>query len=122
MENLRALIVDDEPDIRMLLSIHLEIEGQFDQIDEAENGAVAIESARENHPDLVILDLMMPEVGGAEALPCIRHVSPGTKVAIYSAASAAELSELTGMGADLILGKDRDITEVVRALTLLATS
>ena len=119
---MRALIVDDEPDIRMLLSIQLQIGGQFDQIDEAANGALAIESARENHPDLVVLDLMMPEVGGAEALPQIRTVSPDAKVAIYSAASSLELAELKDMGADLILGKDRDITEVIGALTALAVS
>ncbi|HLJ19584.1 MAG TPA: response regulator, partial [Stellaceae bacterium] len=62
----RILVVDDEAAIRRFLRTGLAAQGY--EIDEAESGAQAIESARTHTPDLVILDLGLGDMDGAEAL------------------------------------------------------
>jgi DNA-binding response OmpR family regulator len=62
----RVLVVDDEEDIRELCRVNLEFEG-FDVID-ARDGATALQSAVRNRPDVIFLDLMMPEMDGWEVL------------------------------------------------------
>ncbi len=59
----KILIVDDEPDMRIFMSVLFETSG-FKPI-VANNGEVGLRKAREEHPDLIILDVMMPEKGGA---------------------------------------------------------
>ncbi len=66
----RVLIVDDDRMIRMLVKLLLEKEG-YDVI-EGENGLHAVELARREHPDLIVLDLMMPEMDGFEAIGRLR--------------------------------------------------
>lgn len=67
----RVLVVDDDRMIRMLVRLLLEKEG-FDVI-EGGNGLHAVELAHRERPDLLVLDLMMPEMDGFEALPRLRH-------------------------------------------------
>ena len=58
------LVVDDEPRMRRFIRMNLELESY--RVIEAENGMVALEKVRVNLPDLVILDVMMPEMDGFE--------------------------------------------------------
>jgi DNA-binding LytR/AlgR family response regulator len=70
---LRTLIVDDEPIARKVLREEL---GSFDDVEvigEAENGAVALEKISADHPDLVLLDLQMPVMGGLEVVRNLRN-------------------------------------------------
>lgn len=67
------LIVDDEARMRRFVRMNLELEGY--QVSEAENGLKAIEKAREELPDLILLDVMMPEQDGFETLQQLRQVS-----------------------------------------------
>jgi DNA-binding response OmpR family regulator len=62
----RVLVVDDEDDIRELCRVNLEFEG-FDVID-ARDGPSAIDKATRQRPDVIVLDLMMPEMDGWEVL------------------------------------------------------
>ena len=62
MNDVKILVADDEERIRRLLKMYLEREDYI--IDEAENGMEAIKKALENEYDLIILDIMMPEVDG----------------------------------------------------------
>ena len=59
-------MVDDEPDVRDLCRVNLELAGH--EVYEASDGNGAVSEARQHHPDLVFLDLMMPFVDGFEAL------------------------------------------------------
>ncbi|HMN58864.1 MAG TPA: response regulator [Anaerolinea sp.] len=59
----RIAIVDDNPDVRRLIRRILESQGEYTLFD-AENGRKAIELARTEHPNLMVLDLMMPEMDG----------------------------------------------------------
>lgn len=81
----RALIVDDTVEIRMVLKLALSLDGRFDVVGEAGDGFAAIEMAAATQPDLVILDRHMPKMDGLEALPEIRRVAPRASVVLFTA-------------------------------------
>ncbi|MFO7537726.1 MAG: response regulator, partial [Chloroflexota bacterium] len=67
------LIVDDEARMRRFIRMNMELEGY--QVIEAANGMEAMEEVRQHTPDLVIMDVMMPEMDGFEALAMLREIS-----------------------------------------------
>jgi DNA-binding response OmpR family regulator len=67
------LVVDDEPRMRRFMHMNLDLEGY--RVIEAENGLEAVERVRDDLPDMVLLDVMMPELDGFEALRLIRGTS-----------------------------------------------
>lgn len=71
MENHKVLVVDDEQDIIEFVSYNLEKEGYW--VESAENGKKALEAANKFKPDLVILDIMMPEMDGIETCYKLRE-------------------------------------------------
>jgi len=80
----RVVIADDSDDVRALLRAQLEMDGRFAVVGEADDGAVAVEVAREQQPDLVVLDLAMPRMDGLSALPLLREAAPGARVVVLS--------------------------------------
>jgi len=78
---IRLLLVDDSADLRFLVRTAVESRGGFEVVGEAGDGRLAIEVARETAPDVILLDLDMPSMGGLEALPLIRDASPDSKIA-----------------------------------------
>ena len=79
------LIVDDTAIVRVVVRRTLEADGRFEIVGEAANGRIAIEQALTCAPDLVLLDLAMPEMDGLEALPHLRVATPEAKVIVLSA-------------------------------------
>jgi CheY-like chemotaxis protein len=79
----RVLLVEDDPGTRHFLRRILESEG-IDVIGEAGHGARAIELVRVDPPDVVLMDLRMPGVGGIEATRAIKEVAPLTQVVILT--------------------------------------
>ena len=76
--NLSVLIVDDSEDLRELLSMVIERHpAGWQVVATAAEGQQAIEVARDNQPDLVLLDIAMPVMDGMQALPHIREAAPG---------------------------------------------
>ena len=80
----RILIVDDHPLTRDALAALLVANG-FDVVGQASGGAEAIERAGELLPDLVLLDLTMPEIDGLSALPKVREAAPESEVVVLTA-------------------------------------
>ena len=80
----RILIVDDAAFMRMMIKNILTKAG-YDVVGEAENGARAIEMYRELKPDLVTMDITMPEVDGIEGLKGIKQIDKDAKVIVCSA-------------------------------------
>lgn len=80
----KILIVDDAAFMRMMIKDVLTKNG-FEVIGEAENGKIAIEKFAELNPDLVIMDITMPEMNGIEALKAIKAAKPSAKVIMCSA-------------------------------------
>ena len=67
---IKILCVDDEPDILEILKYNLSNEGY--QISTAKDGKIAVKKAKENHPNLIIMDIMMPNMDGIEACEILR--------------------------------------------------
>jgi len=80
----RVLIVDDTAFMRILLKAMLEKNG-FQVIGEAENGSVAVKKYKELKPDIVTMDITMPEMDGIQALREIRQFDSNSKVVMISA-------------------------------------
>ena len=78
------MLVDDSPDLRDLLRVALTRSGRFDVIGEAGDAMTGIETIKATQPDLVLLDLGLPGMGGLEALPHIRKAAPDATVVVIS--------------------------------------
>ncbi|MEK6274082.1 MAG: response regulator transcription factor [Actinomycetota bacterium] len=100
----RILIVDDHPLTRGALAALLGQNG-FDVVGEAGDGTEAIESARQLQPDLVLLDLSMPELDGLDALPRVRAAAPECEVVVLTASGTEEnlLAAIRGGAAGYLL-------------------
>lgn len=81
----RVVIVDDAVFMRTVLKKMLSEEGNIEIVGEGSNGHEAIKLAGELKPDIITLDITMPEMDGVSALPEILKVSPNTKVIMCSA-------------------------------------
>jgi CheY-like chemotaxis protein len=113
----RVLIVDDEPDIRMLVVSSLRHSDEFEVVAEAANGHQAIEAATTHQPDVILLDIAMPELNGIAALATIKAVSPGSLVIVLTAYPAETRAEQAfTQGADAYMEKSDLINEMIPAL------
>ncbi|HRE49504.1 MAG TPA: protein kinase [Aggregatilineales bacterium] len=81
---IKAVLVDDHPSLRAPLAAYLELSGDITVLDEGSNGREAIQLAEKHQPDVLLLDLNMPVMGGLDALPEVKRVSPRTKVLILT--------------------------------------
>src|SRR5437867_9828429 len=100
----RVLLVDDHPITRAALTGLLE-QNCFSVVGEADEGAQAIERARQLQPDLVLLDLSMPGIDGLEALPRLRAAAPECEVVVLTASGRDEdlLAAIRGGAAGYLL-------------------
>ena len=112
-ENFKILLVDDEPDILEIISYSLKSEGYL--VYTAENGIKAIELAKKVKPQLIILDVMMPEMDGIEACEIIRNDSEiGNSLIVFLSARGEDYSQIAGFNA----GADDYITKPIKPKVL----
>jgi two-component system OmpR family response regulator len=114
----RALVVDDEPTLAELLSTALRYEGW--QVEHALTGQAAITQARALEPDVILLDVMLPDLSGLEVLRRIRATHPHVPVLFLTAKDAVEdrIAGLTAGGDDYVT-KPFSLEEVVARLRAL---
>ncbi len=96
---LRVVLVDDAPSTRRLLRAVLDCVTSLEVVAEAASGRQAVESAKRLLPDVVLLDLSLPDTDGAEILPDLLRVAPEAKVVILSHTSRSAGPELVTAGA-----------------------
>ncbi len=89
---IRVVIVDDDPDARDFLRMGLEV-GGFEIVGEGGDGASAVAAVREGQPDVVLLDLHMPDIGGIELLPQLRELHRPTRFVVVSAITSTHMTE-----------------------------
>jgi CheY-like chemotaxis protein/anti-sigma regulatory factor (Ser/Thr protein kinase) len=82
----RVLLVDDVEDVRRLVRIALRYHGGFDVVGEADAGLTAVDMATDLQPDVVLLDLGLPDLAGREVLTRLRDVAPQAKVVVFTGA------------------------------------
>lgn len=100
------LIVDDYANIRQLLRSYVETNTGFEVCGEAENGAEAIEKVKQLQPDLVLLDMTMPGMSGAEIAPVIKDLLPKVKVILFTIHTDGVNQALaSSLGIDLAISK-----------------
>lgn len=115
VKNEKILLVDDEPDIIDLISYNLEKEGY--QIKSANNGRDGIEIAKTFQPDLILLDVMMPEMDGIETCVEIREIDSLKNVIIaFLTARGEDYSQIAGFDA----GADDYITKPIKPRVLIS--
>lgn len=113
----RILIADDHKVVRQGLRMFLALDPDLEVVGEAENGRMALEMARALQPDVVLMDLIMPEMTGVEATAAIRQELPDTEV--IAVTSVLEDNSVIGAiraGAIGYLLKDVEADELVRAI------
>lgn len=99
VNTLTALVCDDSILIRKKLREALE-KLKFKEINEAENGVIAVEQVEKHKPDVVFLDIVMPDKDGIEALKEIKEIHPETKVIMVSSVGTSnKLKEALEHGA-----------------------
>ena len=115
---LRTLIVDDEPIARKVLREELESIADVEIIGEADNGAAALDKIAEHHPDLVLLDLQMPAMGGLDVVRSLRSGTHMPVIVIVTAYDKYALQAFDAGAIDYLLkpvGQERLAEAVVRA-------
>jgi len=112
---IKILLVDDEPDILDFVSYNLKAEGY--KVHTASSGRSGVSKAREVKPDLILLDVMMPEMDGIEACDHIRRL-PGLEHTIiaFLTARGEDYSQVAGFEA----GADDYITKPVKPKVLMS--
>jgi DNA-binding NarL/FixJ family response regulator len=84
MKKIRLMLVDDQSLFREALRTLLALQEDFDIVAEAENGERAVSLAKVHRPDVILMDLRMPVLGGVEATRRVLAVTPGTRVVVLT--------------------------------------
>jgi DNA-binding response OmpR family regulator len=109
-----VLICEDEPALRELIRISLDGEYEFA---EAEDGRVCLEVAREVHPDLIVLDMMLPGLMGLEVLRELRRDSElATVPVIVLTAQPGTRDDALRAGANLVMDKPFNVDDISAAV------
>lgn len=118
---IRLLIADDHAIVRFGLSTLLQYEDDITIVAEAEDGAGAVRLAEEQHPDVAVIDLAMPNVSGVEAIRQIRRTTPETRIIVYTSFSTSEdLVQALDLGVVGIVLKDTGNDVLIDAIRRVA--
>ncbi len=111
----KILLIDDEPDITELIQFHLEQKGYI--VKTAADGLKGIKIAREFMPDLILLDVMMPEMDGIEVCQLLKEDSKTKNILIcFLSARSEDYSQIAGLDA----GADDYVTKPIKPKVLLS--
>jgi two-component system KDP operon response regulator KdpE len=109
------LVVDDEARMRRFIRMNMELEGY--QIIEAENGIKALEQVRQHSPELIIMDVMMPEMDGFETLKLLREISTVPVILLTVKSDEEDIIRGLTLGADDYITKPFSPRELVTRVT-----
>ncbi len=114
---IRIMLADDHMLMRMGLSTLIDCEDDMKIVGEAKNGRQAVELAHALKPDIIIMDLMMPELSGAEATKLIHDAYPEIKIMVLTSfGTSKEMSDAIMNGADGALMKDTAADELIKTI------
>jgi len=114
---IRILLADDHLIVRMGMASILSFEEDMEVVGEAGNGLDAVKMAAELSPDVVLMDLQMPELGGADATAKIHEANPDIKILILTTfGTSADLKKAMDGGAAGALIKNSSQNEIIAAI------
>jgi DNA-binding NarL/FixJ family response regulator len=117
----KILIADDSSVVREILREFLEDRGYVRVCGEAANGFQAIETAKKARPDMVLLDLSMPEMNGAEAASLLKKLMPDVRIVVFTMFSDDLRNSLaSALGVDLVLSKPEGFRGLIEAIDSLS--
>lgn len=117
MDKITVLLVDDHAMVRQGIKAFLQTKKEIEIVGETDDGNEAAEFCAENAPDVVLLDLIMPKLGGLEATRLIQKASPATKIIILTSHHDDRLIlPAIKAGASSYLLKDVDSKELIEAV------
>lgn len=117
MKKLRILLADDHLVVRMGIASILSFEKDIEVVGETDNGMDAVRLAHELKPDVVLMDLKMPQLGGADATTQIHAADPDVKILILTTfGTSAELKKAMDGGASGALMKNSSQAELIEAI------
>lgn len=117
MKKINIVLADDHVLVRNGIKAMLESESDIEVVGEASDGYEALESAKNLKPDIIVLDIRMPNMTGLEAAAKLKNQSPGTKAVILSMHDSEEyVLQALDAGAYGYLLKDTDKNEFIKAL------
>lgn len=116
-KKIRILLADDHLVVRMGISTLLSLEADLEIVGEAETGAEAVAKARSLRPDVVLMDVMMPSMDGAEATEAILSHDPGIRIVLLTSfGGTPEVRRALDVGAVGALSKTASRAEIVSAI------
>ncbi len=116
---IRVLLVDDHEEVRVMLRTALRLHGGFEVVGEAEDGVGAVRLVGSTDPDIVLLDLGLPDLDGREVLTRIRAVRPASRIVIFSGADREDRAWYQDRSDGYVL-KDAELTVLVGVLESVA--
>ena len=117
MERTRVLIIDDHQVVRLGLAAILTDRNGFEVVGESGNGVEGIRLERELHPDVTLLDLLMPEVDGLEATVKIKAQNPDARILILTSYGGQDrIAAIMAAGASGYLLKESSADELMQAI------
>jgi len=121
MGGIRVYLCDDVAALRLVTRTVLELEEGIEVVGESGDGRTALLEVPALAPDVLVLDLSLPELDGLEVLEQLAHLAPATRTVVFSGYPAEQLSAAAlGRGARRYLEKGIEISEVARAVREVA--
>ena len=115
--SVKVIVVDDDPDYRWLNAFALRTDPNISVVGETDDGEAALALVREEHPDVAVVDVMMPRVNGLELTRRIKRERPETKVVIVTSfVEDAHRRAAYASGADDVLSKGEGFEMLVPAV------
>ena len=121
MKKIKVLIADDHEIMRMGLATMLETDAAIKVVAEAADGAEAVRKTLQLRPDVVVMDLMMPEMDGSEATTKIKAAVPGTKILLLTTFGTSDgIAHALDAGAEGALLKSAASIDILKAVKRIA--
>ncbi|MBD5782475.1 response regulator transcription factor [Pelagicoccus sp. NFK12] len=119
-QRIKVMIADDHPPMRMGLVALIDSQESMKVIAEASDGEEAIEVYEDTKPDIALMDLRMPGMGGAEAILAIKKIHPNAKIIVLSTYDSDEdIHRALQSGASSYILKDMPIEEIAETIKMV---
>jgi DNA-binding NarL/FixJ family response regulator len=116
----RVLVADDSATVRSVIRTFLKHEEEIEVCGEAVDGLDAVEQAQRLKPDLILLDLAMPEMNGAEVASILKRKMPRIRIILFTMYSENVGQSLTAaVGVDMVLSKPDGMMRMVESIKSL---